>query len=173
MLHRSRVAHSHALARQRTRPLRHLQQIQGLFARRRRERTIDFGKIVCVQLQRAGSGIGTHMRRRSGFGNGDDIAAADGPRKRHRSGRNATTLADGVQDRMIQQRAAAKRRIRHHGYLVRGAPGQQVEFDAAAASVVQHLVDQAMRAAIDCPELLHVIDVEVRHAPIADLAGIA
>jgi len=51
-----------------------------------------------------------------------------------------------------------------------GAPGQEVELDAALREVVEHLVGGATFAARHREQLFHVGHVEVRDAPAADAA---
>ena len=53
---------------------------------------------------------------------------------------------------------------RHHG--------QQVVLDAAPREVIEHLVGRGGAAAGKRRQLRHVGDVEIAHAPVADLAGL-
>ena len=71
---------------------------------------------------------------------------------------------------MRGQRALVDGRVGHQRHLPRALPGQQVELDAAAAERVPHLVGAAGRAAGHGHQLLHVVQVEVAHAPVADPA---
>src|SRR5581483_6028854 len=52
-------------------------------------------------------------------------------------------------------------------------PGQQIVLDAAAAKVVEKLVRLDVFAAWHGPQLLHVGEVEIAHAEVANLAGVA
>src|SRR5690606_42112525 len=46
--------------------------------------------------------------------------------------------------------------------------GQEIEFRAAPGRIVEDLVDGAGLAALAIQQFLHVVGVEVRHAPMAD-----
>src|SRR5207245_6783659 len=49
-------------------------------------------------------------------------------------------------------------------------PGEEIPLDAAAFEVVEDLVrHEALKAALDPGELLHVVDVEVAHTRVANL----
>ena len=50
------------------------------------------------------------------------------------------------------------------------APGQKLEFDAAPSEVVEDLIGGAGVAALQREQLLHVVDIEIADAEIADLA---
>src|SRR5271157_867543 len=85
------------------------------------------------------------MRHGTGFGNCNDVAAADGPGQRN-SGRRAAVCCANTWKRGITQQAgtgAAERRIGHHWHPVLLAPWQQVMFNAAVADVVRDLISRA------------------------------
>lgn len=52
------------------------------------------------------------------------------------------------------------------------APGQQVEFDAAAGEIIEHLIGRDVAAVRNGRQFLHVVDVEIGDAPGTDLAGL-
>src|SRR5439155_20645115 len=61
-------------------------------------------------------------------------------------------------------------RVRHDRAMPPAHPGQEIPLDAAAFEVVEDLVrHDALEAALDLCELLHVVDVEVAHARVTDL----
>ena len=64
---------------------------------------------------------------------------------------------------------AAERRIGHHRHAVLLAPWQQVTFNAAVADIVRDLISRAAIALWNTKELFHVTDIEVGHAPSANL----
>src|ERR1700680_4063079 len=111
------------------------------------------------------------MRRRTGFGNCNDVTVADGPGQRA-SGWRATMCCANTCKRGITQQAgagAAERRIGHYRHAVPLAPWQQVMLDAAAADVVSNLIGRAAIAVGNTEEVFHVTDLEVGHAPGANL----
>src|SRR3954453_17218108 len=72
---------------------------------------------------------------------------------------------------MAQQAGAGatERRIGHHRDAVPLAPGQQVALDSTATEVVKYLIGRAAIAARNAEQGFHVADLEVGHAPGADL----
>src|SRR5271166_1666695 len=61
-------------------------------------------------------------------------------------------------------------RIGHDGHLVLPAPGQKIVFNAAMFGVVEHLVGGAGVSAGNSEEFRHIVYVEIRNSPGADLA---
>src|SRR5690348_10657620 len=111
------------------------------------------------------------MLRRTGFGNCNDIAAADRPGERH-GGRRAIMCCAETGKYGITRHAgtsAAGRRIGHNRYTVLLAPGQQVALDVAAGRIVEDLIGRAAVAVRNTEEVFHGTDVKVRDAPGTDL----
>ncbi len=85
------------------------------------------------------------------------------------AGRGPVPVRHLAQRRVPQQPPALPdRRVGHHRHRPLAAPRQQVELDAARLEVVQHLVGEAARR-----QRLHLVHVEIRHAPAPDLARLA
>src|SRR6266851_3505221 len=111
------------------------------------------------------------MLRRARFGNCDDITIADGPGQRD-SGCRAIMCRTDTCERGIAQQAsarAAERGIGHHRYAVPLAPWQQVMLDAAITEVVEDLIGRTPIAMRNTEKIFHVTELEVGHAPGADL----
>src|SRR5690348_7995541 len=106
------------------------------------------------------------MRHRPGFGNCNDITAADGPGQSYGSWRASVCCGNAPESGIAQQvgTEATKRRIRHHRHAVPLAPWQQVAFDAAATEVVIDLIGRAAIALWNAEQILHLRDCEVGHA---------
>src|SRR6516162_1993398 len=105
------------------------------------------------------------MRYGTGFGNCNDVTAADGPGQRN-SGCRATVCCANTCNREITQQAgggAAEWRIGHHRHAVLLAPRQQVMFNAAVADVVRDLISRAAIALRNMEQALQVADLEVGH----------
>ena len=64
------------------------------------------------------------MRRRAGFGNCDNVTAADGPGQRDRGRRATVCRADTGKRRVMQQAGAAKGSLGHHRHATLLAPRQ-------------------------------------------------
>src|SRR5262249_24350516 len=112
------------------------------------------------------------MRRRTGFGNCNDVTATDGPRQRD-GGCRATVRGTNTCKCGITQEVsagAAERRIGHHRHGVLLAPWQQIMLNAAVADVVKDLIRRAAIAAWSAEEALHIADFKVGHAPSTNLA---
>ena len=75
-----------------------------------------------------------------------------------------------VERGVADQPALLDRRVGHGRDAAFAAPGQQVVFDAAPGEVVEDLVGLYGAPAGKGRELLHVREVEVAHAPAADVA---
>src|ERR1700726_4393493 len=111
------------------------------------------------------------MRHRTGFGNCNDVAVADGPGQRN-SGCRATVCCADTCKRGITQQAgtgAAERRISHHRHAVLLAPWQQVMFYAPVAEAVRELSSRAAIAFWNTAHVSHVAHLEIGHAPDANL----
>src|SRR5260370_38594825 len=82
------------------------------------------------------------MRHRTGFGNCNDVAVADGPGQRNSGCRAAVCCADTYKWGITQQAGtgSAERRISHHRHAVLLAPWQQVTLYAAVAEAVRELI---------------------------------
>src|SRR5215471_13419678 len=113
------------------------------------------------------------MLRRTGFGNGDDIAVPDSPGQRDSGCRATMRRANTCKYRLPQQARArtAKRRIGHYGHAVPLAPWQQILLNAAVRKVVEDLVGRTAIAVRHPEELFHVTDVEIGDAPGANLTS--
>src|SRR6266516_6031713 len=108
-------------------------------------RCIQCMKFLRCKFQLERDGVLLYMRRRTGFGNCNDVTVADGPSQRD-GGCRATMCCANMYKRGITQQAdagAAERRIGHHRHAVLLAPWQQVMLDAAAADVVSDLIGRA------------------------------
>src|SRR6266550_5092557 len=111
------------------------------------------------------------MRRRTGFGNCNDVTATDCPGQRD-SGCRATVRCANTCKRGITQEVsagAAERRIGHHGHAVLLAPWQQVLLNATVADVVKDLIGRAAIAVWSAKASLHITDIEVGHTPSTNL----
>ncbi|MCY1507879.1 hypothetical protein D9M68_421680 [compost metagenome] len=110
--------------------------------------------------------------RRTGLGDRDHAGTGFEEGKRDLRWRRLMRLGDVDEIRMAEQPAFVERRIGHDRDATLLTPGQKVEFDAAAREVVEHLVDRDVLSVRHRKQFLHVVDVEIRHAPGADLAGL-
>ena len=98
-------------------------------------RCIQCLKLLRRERQRERDGILLYVRHGTGFGNCDNVTAADCPGQRN-SGYRATVCCTNTRKRGITQQSAvraAERRIGHHRHAVPLAPWQQVMFNAAVA----------------------------------------
>src|SRR5262249_39374294 len=108
----------------------------------------------------------------AGFGNCNDVAAADGPSQRNSGRRAAVRQADTCKCGITQQAGArtAQWRISHHRHAVLLAPWQHVALYAAVAETVRELVGRAAIAFRNTEQAFHIPDLEIGHAPCADLS---
>src|SRR6516225_6207593 len=98
------------------------------------------------------------MRYGTGFGDGNDVTAADGPGQRN-SGCRATVCCANARERGIAQQAGAgptERRIGHHWHAALLAPWQQVTFNPAVAEVAGDLVSRAAIALWNTEKVFHI-----------------
>src|SRR5712672_2399125 len=112
------------------------------------------------------------MRRRARFGNCNDVAIADGPGQRNSGCRATVCCADTYKCGITQEAGtgSAERRISHHRHAVLLAPWQQVALYAAVAEAVRELISRAAIALFNTEQIFHVADLEIGHAPGANLA---
>src|SRR6187200_2866357 len=113
------------------------------------------------------------MRYGSGFGNCDDLTAADSPSQRNSGCRATACRADTCKCRITQQFGvrAAKRRIGHHRHPMLLAPWQQVMFDAAVTEVVWDLIGRAPIPLWNLEQVFQAADREVGDPPGANFPG--
>src|ERR1700693_5848715 len=99
-------------------------------------RCIQCMKFLRCKCQCERDGVLLYMRRRTGFGNCNDVTVADGPGQRDSGCRATMCCADTCKRRIAQQAGAgaAERRIGHYRHAVLLAPWPQVMVDAAAAA---------------------------------------
>src|SRR5882724_12391474 len=85
------------------------------------------------------------MRDRTGLGNCNYVAVADGPGQRNSGCRATVCCADACKRRITQQAGAGppERRIGHHRHGVLLTPWQQVTLYAAVAEAVGELISRA------------------------------
>src|SRR6516164_1448139 len=103
----------------------------------------------------------------AGFGNGNDVTAADSPGQRNR-GCGASVCCGNTAKNGITQQAGAKtaeRRIGHHRHAVLLAPWQEVAFNAAVAEIVIDLIGRAAIALWNLDQSFHLGDCKVRYPP--------
>ena len=103
------------------------------------------------------------------------MAVADVPGKNHLRNRGVVAARHLGKLGALEEAAAKRSRLReravgHECHVVVAHPGQEVVLDSARAGVVEHLVHLAVASLGNAPEFLHVVRVEVRDAPGADLA---
>src|SRR5262245_12427953 len=112
------------------------------------------------------------MRHRTGFGNGNDITAADGPGQSDSGCRASMCCTDTYKRRITQQlgAGAAERRISHHRHAVPLAPREQVTLNAPVSDTVRELISRAAIALWNTEEIFHVSDLEIGDAPRANLS---
>src|SRR6516165_1856554 len=137
----------------------------------RRIRCIQCLKLLRPERQGKRDGVLFYMRRQTGFGNCNDVAASDSPGQRNSSRRATACCANLCQCWTAQyaDTATTERRIGHHRHAMLLAPWQQVIFDAAVADVVRDLIGRAEIAVWNMEELFHVPDAEVGHTPGSNL----
>src|SRR4051794_17733254 len=112
------------------------------------------------------------MRRRSGFGNSDNVSAANGPAERNGGGRTTVRGADLCERAITCQQVvvAAERGIRHHRHIVLLAPRQKVTLDLTVLETVRDLIGYAVMAVRNAEEFFHLARAEVGYAPGANLS---
>ena len=100
-------------------------------------RCIERLQLLLCQCQRERNGILLHVRCGTGFGNCNDMTAADGPAQRNSRRRAAVGCANTCQRRITSEAGAgaAEWRIGHHRHAVLLAPWQQFMFNAAVVEV--------------------------------------
>src|SRR5260370_12085043 len=110
----------------------------------------------------------------AGFGNCDNVPAANDKGQRTRGCRAAMHSAELHQRALTQQSAgvfdAAERRSRHHRHIVLRAPWQNVTLKVTVSEAVTNLIGCASMAVWNSEQLFHLVDVEVRDAPSANLS---
>src|SRR5882672_8891676 len=113
------------------------------------------------------------MRWRAGFGNCDNVSAANDPGQRSRGCRAIMHSADLRQRAVSQQEVgvfeAAERRSRHHRHIVLLAPWQNVTLKVTVTETVTNLIGCASMAVWNTEQLFHLVNVEVGDAPSANL----
>src|SRR6266576_1632715 len=114
------------------------------------------------------------MLRRAGFGNCDNIPAANDKGQRNR-GCRATMHSAELHHRALTQQSvgvfdAAERRSRHHRHIVLRAPWQNVTLKVAVTETVLNLIGGASMAVWNTEQLFHLVNVEVGDAPSANLS---
>src|SRR5437588_12705299 len=63
-------------------------------------------------------------------------------------------------------------RIRHDRQTLFAAPWEQVTFDSAIFHIVEHLIGDNLSATWQCERLFHVVEVEIAHSVVPDLASL-
>ena len=111
------------------------------------------------------------MRHARGLRYRDHAVLADYPCQRDLRRGRVVSLGYRLQDRMrVRKQAFLDRRVRDDRPMAFPHPGDEVPLDAASLEVVQHLVrDDTRQSVLEPRELVHVGDVEVAHARVADL----
>src|SRR3974390_1397891 len=94
------------------------------------------------------------------------------PGKRDLRRRRVMALGYLAQHSMREDAALLDRRISHDWNVTLAAPWHQVEFDAAPAEIVQHLVGGARIAPARLRDLLHFAEIEIAHAPGQNFSGL-
>src|SRR6202158_435298 len=114
------------------------------------------------------------MRWRAGFGNCDNVSAANDPGHPSRGCRATMHSADLRQRAVTQQSVgvfdAAERRSRHHRHIVLRAPWQNVTLNGTVTETVNNLIGCASMAVWYTEQLFHLLNVEIGHAPSANLS---
>src|SRR5262249_5216882 len=111
------------------------------------------------------------MRYGTGFGDCNDVTAADGPGQRDSRCR-ATVCCTNTCKRGITQQAGAEtaeRRVGHHRHAVLLAPWKQILFNAAVLEVVKDLITRASIALWNMEQIFHLAEREVGHPPSTNL----
>ena len=110
-----------------------------------RVRCIQCLKLLRCQCQCEGDGVFFYVRRGPGFGNRNNVTAADGPSQRDGC-RRATARCANMCKRGITQQpgaGAAERRIGHYRHTMLLAPWQYVTFDGAVPDAIRDLIGRA------------------------------
>ena len=136
----------------------------------RAKRLVQRLQIPDLKLQLRGLCIQVHVFGPNRLGDGNHAILSQNPCQRYlRRGRRVTGGHLGQRRVGQQLPALAYWTVCHQWLAMLLARWQQVKFDAAFLQVVQHLVGGARRG-VEC---LHVIHVEIGHAPGADPAVFA
>src|SRR6266853_2293060 len=110
----------------------------------------------------------------AGFGNCDNIPAANDKAQRNRRWRATMRSAELHQRALTQQSAsvfdAAERRSRHHRHIVLSGPWQNVTLKVTDTETVTNLIGCASMAVWNTEQLFHLLNVEVGDAPSANLS---
>jgi hypothetical protein len=91
------------------------------------------------------------------------------PGKRDLEGACPMLLPDRLQGAGAGEPALLDGAVGHQRHSACRHPRDQLEFRAAPRDVVEHLVGRAVLSTGHLEQFLHVLDVEVAHAPVADL----
>src|SRR5882762_9581621 len=108
----------------------------------------------------------------AGFGNCDNVPAANDPGQRNRGWRATMHRGDLRQRAVTHQEVivAAERRIRHHRHIVLLAPWQNLKLNATVIETVRNLIGCASMAVWNTEQSFHLVNVEVGDAPSANLS---
>jgi hypothetical protein len=105
------------------------------------------------------------------FGDRDEVGLAQDPGERDLGRSGFVALRDFFERGAIEQiPATANRRVAHDRDPVLLAPWKEIELDPALAEVIENLVRRATCAGRQCAQLLHIGEVEIRNAPVADFS---
>ena len=112
-----------------------------------------------------------NVRWRAGFGNRDNVPAANYPGQRDRGSRATMESAD-LRQRAIayhEVMVTAERRVRHDRQVVLLAPRQNIALNATVVETVRDLVGGAATAVWDAEQIFHLANVEIGYAPSANI----
>src|SRR5947207_4125207 len=140
-------------------------------AERAGKRCIQSLKVSRREGYRKRQSVFLDVRWRAGFGNCDNVPAANQPGQRNRGGRAIMHSGDLRQRAVTYQEVivAAERRIRHHRHIVLLAPRQNGRFNVTVVETVRDLIGCAAMTLWNAEQIFHLAAVEVGYTPSAYL----
>src|SRR5207253_8568712 len=107
----------------------------------------------------------------SGTRNGDGLVPPQHPGQSYLGRSGIVARSYFLQHWIAKHSALLNRRVRHNRYVAINTPGEQVILDTAAGEVVENLIRGYVCSARQVNEFLHIGDVEIAYAPVANFAG--
>src|SRR5258706_5334604 len=144
---------------------------QGFLLGRRRKGAIQLREVARIQTHGQRAMVLAHMRLAAGLRDDHHAVLLQQPGERDLRGIRAVPRRHGFQLARAQQAPLVERRIGHDGNPAPLTPRDQIELDPPLAQIVHHLIGCDVFSVGKFDNLLHLANVEIADAPMADLSG--